>query len=70
MSEDGRTVAFACERDTVKIALSQIVPLRVMRAGTKESSKYNQILASVRIVGLVEPPVVIADPDCPGRYFL
>lgn len=70
MSEEGRAVAFACERATVKMALSQIIPLRVMRSGTKESSKYKQIVASLRIVGLVEPPVVIADPDCPGRYFL
>lgn len=70
MSEEDRRIAFACEPATVRIAISQIVPLRVMRAGTKESNKYKQILASVRIVGLVEPPVVIPDADCPGQYLL
>ena len=70
MSEERKEVALACERTTIIITISQLIPLRVMRPGTKESNKYNQILASARVVGLVEPPVVIPDRDRPGRYFL
>jgi ParB-like chromosome segregation protein Spo0J len=63
-------VAQAFERESIVLALSQLSPLKVMRPGTKESSKYRQILTSVQAVGLVEPPVVIGDRNHPDRYFL
>lgn len=70
MSVEARSVALACERATIVIPISQITPLKVMRPGTKQSNKYGQILASVRSVGLVEPPVVLPDTDRAGHYFL
>lgn len=70
MSEEHKGVALACERTTIIVAISQLVPRKTTRPGTKDSNKYNQILASVRVVGLVEPPVVIPDPNHPGQYFL
>lgn len=63
-------VAQAFERESIVLALIQLSPLKIMRPGTKESSKYKQILTSVRAVGLVEPPVVIGDRTHPDRYFL
>ena len=66
--QNGVTLAF--ERKSVVIPLTQILPLKIMRPGTKESSKYSQILTSVRAIGLVEPPVVIPDQGHPGQYFL
>ena len=63
-------VAQAFERESIVLALSQLSTLKVMRPGTKESSKYRQILTSVQAVGLVEPPVVIGDRNHPDRYFL
>ena len=50
----GKSLAFGFERQSVVVSLAQLVPLKVMRPGTKESQKYAQILASVRAVGLVE----------------
>ena len=58
------------ERESVVISLAQLMPLKTMRPGTKESRKYAQILTSVRAVGLVEAPAVTPDPEHPGRYFL
>jgi hypothetical protein len=69
-SSGRKGVALAFERESVVVALTQLVPLKILRPGTKESSKYGQILTSVRVVGLVEPPVVIRDPEHPDRYFL
>jgi hypothetical protein len=69
-SEAANGVTLAFERESIVLALTQLSPLKVMRPGTKESNKYRQILTSVRAVGLVEPPMVIADPNHPGRYFL
>jgi hypothetical protein len=58
------------ERDIVVLKLGQIVALKSLRPGAKESKKYTQILSSVRAIGLVEPPVVTPDPKKQGMYFL
>jgi hypothetical protein len=52
------------------LKLGQIVALKSLRPGAKESKKYTQILSSVRAIGLVEPPVVTPDPKKQGMYFL
>jgi hypothetical protein len=66
----GKYVTLGFERESVVVPLEQLVPLKIMRPGTKSSRKYAQILTSVRAVGLVEAPVVKPDPKHPGRYFL
>ena len=63
-------VRMAFERDIVVLRLEQIVPLKTLRHGTKESSKYAQIASSVRAIGLVEPPVVVPDVRRSGSYLL
>jgi len=63
-------VRLGFERESVFIPLAQLVPLKIMRPGTKESRKYAQILTSVRAVGIVEAPVVAPDRNHRGRYFL
>jgi RepB plasmid partitioning protein/ParB-like nuclease domain len=63
-------VQFAFQSDTVKIDISSIFPLKLLREGVRGSKKFAQILGSIRSVGLVEAPVVIADKAGPGRYFL
>ncbi len=63
-------VKLSFERRSVVVALSQLVPLKTLRPGTKESKKYTQIMGSIRVIGLVEAPVVAPDPKQPGRYFL
>ena len=56
-------VKLAFERDIVVLRLDQIVPLKSLRPGAKESKKYAQILCSVRAIGLVEAPVVTPIPS-------
>lgn len=63
-------VKLAFERQTVVVPLEKLVPLKTMRAGTKESKKYAQIMRSIRAIGLVEAPVVVPDPKHRGSYFL
>lgn len=53
-----------------RIALSDIQPLRLVANTTKKTAKYVQIAASIREVGIVEPPVVARDRDEPGKYLL
>lgn len=63
-------VAHGFENDCVTLAVDALLPVRVLRATTKSSKKYQQITASVREVGLVEPPVVARDPANPGAFLL
>ena len=58
------------EPETRVIPLDAIVPLKVLRPKTKQSQKFQQIVASIKTVGLVELPVVSPDPKNKNSYFL
>ena len=60
----------AFEDAKVRIAIVQIQPLKLVSAAIKKTPKYAQIAASIREVGLVEPPVVARDHSDPGKYLL
>lgn len=64
------TVALAFENDCVTLPVDAILPVRSLRKTVKSSQKYRQITASIREVGLVEPPVVARDPGQPGVFLL
>lgn len=66
-------VAHGFEDDCVTLAVDALLPVRVLRTAMKASKKYQQITASIREVGLVEPPVVARDPanpTNPGTFLL
>lgn len=65
-----RPIRLSFEAESITVAIAQLVPLKTFRPGLKESSKYTQILSSIKAVGLVEAPVVARDPKHPDRYFL
>lgn len=60
----------AFEPDVILVPISAILPVKAPRATVKASHKYHQIVASIREVGLVEPPVVARDLHSPGTYLL
>ena len=63
-------VRLAFERESVVVAVGNLVPLKMLRYGTKDTKKYSQIVRSIRAIGLVEPPVVTPNPHESGTYFL
>ena len=63
-------VSLAFENDCVTLSVDTILPVRSLRKTVKASHKYRQITASIREVGLVEPPVVARDPGQPGVFLL
>ncbi|MBE7183808.1 MAG: ParB N-terminal domain-containing protein [Methylobacterium mesophilicum] len=63
-------VVVGFERATVVVPLGGLVATRSFRPGVKQSKKYAQILASARLIGLVEPPVVRPDAQEPSRFYL
>jgi ParB-like chromosome segregation protein Spo0J len=63
-------VNMAFEKAKVRIAIAVIQPLKLVSATIKKTPKYAQIAASIREVGIVEPPVVARDRSEPGKYLL
>jgi hypothetical protein len=67
---EGAGVVWGFLQKSVVLAFDVILPMKPLRADVKLSAKYRQIVTSIRAVGLVEPPVVTADKENPGVYFL
>ena len=63
-------VTMAFEKIQLRIAIADIQPLKLVSDVVKGTAKYAQIAASIREVGIVEPPVVARDRSEPGKYFL
>lgn len=63
-------VRTAFERDYITVDIASIIPLKALRDGVHESKKYAQIVSSIKAIGLVEAPVVIAAPGDSGQYYL
>ncbi|MBM3530749.1 MAG: chromosome partitioning protein ParB [Alphaproteobacteria bacterium] len=64
------TVKQAFEETRLRIPIAQLQPLKLVTPAIKKTPKYLQIVASVREVGIVEPPVVARDRSDPGKYLL
>jgi hypothetical protein len=56
--------------DCVRVPVENLIALKKLSPTVKKAQKYQQILASVREVGLVEPPAVAAVPKRPGWFYL
>lgn len=65
-----KAVSMAFEASTVRIAIADVIPLRVVRPTIKSSKKYTQIAASIRELGIIEPPVVTHQRSADGKYLL
>lgn len=58
------------ESETRVIPLTDIVPLKSLRATVKQSQKYSQIATSIHEIGMVECPVVVPNPKMQDSYYL
>lgn len=63
-------VRLSFEGTSLRIPLSEIIPLKELSPYTLKSVKYAQIAASIAEVGIIEPPVVIRDQREPGKFHL
>src|SRR5882672_3752798 len=63
-------IAQAFGSDCIVIPITSILPVKAIEKTVKFSHKYRQILASIREVGLVEPPAVIRDSRDSQSYLL
>jgi ParB-like chromosome segregation protein Spo0J len=65
-----RSVKMGFEENTLRISITDIKPLKIVSEALKNTPKYGQIAASIREIGLVEPPVVARDRSEPAHYLL
>ncbi len=65
-----RKIKLAFEPTSLRIPIGEIELLRAMPESTRKSPKYGQIAASIREVGIIEPPVVVRVPGEAERYRL
>jgi hypothetical protein len=70
MSADQAQVAVLAgfEDTCATLPIIALLPVKTLRASVKESAKYEQIAASIREIGLVEPPVVCRSDG--GRFLI
>lgn len=58
------------DTNTVNLRLDQLIPIKMVSASTRTSPKFQQIVASIKEVGIIEPPAVTPDKQNPARYIL
>jgi hypothetical protein len=66
----GKQVRIGFDPRGVSIPVTAILPTKQLRPMHKASQKYQQILASVREVGIIEPLIVFPQPGSPGIFLL
>ena len=67
---DVTSVPVAFEEATLRINLAAILPLREVSSAVRKSIKYGQIAASIKEVGIIEPPVVFRDREDRDQFHL
>lgn len=70
MTAQNRKIKLAFEQTSLRIPLADIELLRAVTPAIKRSVKYEQIAASIREVGIIEPPVVVKIAGKAERYRL
>ena len=58
------------EMRKIRVSLDMILPVRQVKDPQKSVGRYKAILASIKVVGLVEPLMVHPQKDAPGKYLL
>jgi hypothetical protein len=69
-SDGQHTIAQAFGSECVFLPMTSILPVKAIEKTAKSSHKYRQIAASIREIGLVEPPVVVRDNRDANSYLL
>jgi len=58
------------ETGTIILKVEDITPLKVMTDNIRVSEKFRQIVASIREIGIIEPPVVAPRKNDQAKHFL
>lgn len=67
---EAQNIKIGFESGTVRVPLSKITPLKLISQTVRDSEKFQQIVASIREVGVIEPPVVAPKKKPADPYLL
>jgi len=67
---DKANIHIAFEDDLLELQLDQLVPTKVVRKITHNSTKFKQILSSIREIGIIEPLIVRRQSKSSKNYIL
>lgn len=65
-----KRVDAAFQLEPVLLKLDKILPSRKLPEGIKQTPRYQTVAASIREVGIIEPPVVFPEKGSRGMYLL
>jgi len=65
-----RQVLMGFDPNGLMVPITNILPLKQLRPGMKATQKYQQVLSSVREVGIIEPLIVFPQNGKSDSYFL
>lgn len=63
-------IKISFESGTVRLSLEDITPLKIISPTVRDSEKFQQIMASIREIGVIEPPVVAPKKKATSTYML
>ena len=65
-----KEIKLGFETKTIDLKIDQVVPSKPLQPNIRKTTKYLQILASIKTVGVAEPLVVTKDTQARGKYIL
>lgn len=65
-----KPVHIGFESKIVELELNQLIPIKAITPSIKDSRKFQQIISSIKEVGIIEPLVVTKDKKLKDRYIL
>jgi prepilin-type processing-associated H-X9-DG protein len=65
-----KKVSMAFEPNSVFVKLANILPVKQFPKSIKKTRKYQQIAASIREIGIIEPPIVVREHNSKGMFLM
>lgn len=65
-----KDVRMAFEQEGIVLPLDKILPRKLLKQGVKSTSRFQRIVASIKVVGIVEPLLVFPQDKRKGEYIL
>jgi len=70
MNRSDHPLTLGFEREFIVVPVASLAPLKPFSVRVKKTKKYQQIVASIRAIGIVEHPVILPDREHPDCYYI
>ncbi len=63
-------ISLGFSEDMVELSVNKIMPTKVVDSKIRSSSQYKQVVSSIKEIGVIEPPVVVANNHSKQSFIL